>query len=73
MRVAAKHNINLGGKRIAGGEVFEVAEKDFNAIREYVTPVERVKDAAPSAPAEAPAPEPAPKNRTRKTASRKDA
>ena len=62
MKVVAKHNIKLGDKRIAGGEVFEVSEKDLDAIREYVEPVGYVSTVFPPEP-ETPKPTAAAKKR----------
>ena len=36
MKVKAKNHINYNGKWITGGDVFNIADKDLNAIAEYV-------------------------------------
>ena len=36
MKVKAKHNINYGGKWITGGTEFEVADSEYDELRECV-------------------------------------
>ena len=63
MKVKAKHNIQYGDKWIAGGEVFEVSEKECKALQGSVEPVGYVSDVFP--------PEQPEKKSSRRTASKK--
>lgn len=47
MKVKAKHNLMYGDKWIAGGTVFEVSEKEYEALRSYVDKVGYVSDVFP--------------------------
>lgn len=39
MKVKAKNHINYNGTWITGGEVFDVADNDFDAVAEFVSVV----------------------------------
>jgi len=39
MKVKANNHINYNGKWITGGEVFDVADNDFDAVAEFVSAV----------------------------------
>ena len=54
MKVKAKCTIKYGDERIAGGTIFEVSEKDLDAIREAVEPVGYISDVFPPEPEEKP-------------------
>lgn len=47
MLVKAKHNINHGGKWITGGTVFEVADAEYDALRDCVVLVGYVSNVFP--------------------------
>ena len=47
MKVKAKHTIQWGDKRIAGGTVFEVSEAEYNELQQYVEKVGYVSDVFP--------------------------